>query len=217
MRRIFRCSKRRSCSAFLISKGVVVSCQPQKIRQIWLSEICMNWWQYARLVRAESRKYHKIWFRFLHENRLKKKTIANKLMAIHTKAAALSTGGDEENWLSHMDFTNPNNPNKLIHINGCCGFMTLCVQKEVCHTVCAKQMVAATVNRWRGKTFKWKLVFWYLCSVLLMSTSWTVQIRNIWIYGSASGWRQLCTGGEEKCKDGKDLLVSGLHPFTQSC
>ena len=80
MKRIFRCSKRRSCSAFLISKGVVVSCQPQKIRQIWLSEICMNWWQYARLVRAESRKYHKISFRFLHENRLKKKTIEIKLM-----------------------------------------------------------------------------------------------------------------------------------------
>ena len=80
MKRIFRCSKRRSCSAFLISKGTVVSCQPQQIRQIWLSEICMNWWQYVRLVRAESRKYHKIWFRFLHENRLKKKTIEIKLM-----------------------------------------------------------------------------------------------------------------------------------------
>ena len=83
-----------------------------------------------------------------------------------------------------MDF---NNPHQLIHINGCCGFMTLCVQKEVCHTVCAKQMAAATLNRWRGRTFKWKLVFWYLCSLLLMSTSWTVQIRNIWTYGSANG------------------------------
>ena len=48
-------------------------------------------------------------------------------------------------------------------------------------------MAAATLNRWRGRTFKWKLVFWYLCSLLLMSTSWTVQIRNIWTYGSANG------------------------------
>ena len=89
-------------------------------------------------------------------------------MAIHTKAAALSTGGDGENWLSHVDF---HNPHQLIYINGCCGFMTVCVQKEVCRTVFAKQMVAATLYTWRGKTFKWKLVFSYLCSVLLMSTS----------------------------------------------
>ena len=39
MRRIFRYSKRRSCTAFLISNWVVVQCQPQQLSQIWLSEM----------------------------------------------------------------------------------------------------------------------------------------------------------------------------------